>query len=301
MDGPLAILRLLAVALTCSGAGIALAAEADTNPATALRAKFAALREQPGINPFQRPLYLESAETTQSLSGNIYALVNHPFASAGAALNGPEAWCDIMLLHLNTKYCRGSADSHGSVLRVYIGSRGEQALDDAYPVDFAYRVAAAAADYLNIMLTADEGPLRTSDYRIVLEAVPLGDSRTLLHLAYSYSFGFAGHVAMQAYLNTVGRDKHGFTVTGKQSGGAPVYIDGMRGLVERNTMRYYLAIAAYLGALSAPPQARLEKSLHDWFAAIEGYPRQLHELEQAEYLAMKRNEYARAKLGPRAP
>ncbi len=75
----------------------------------------------------------------------------------------------------------------------------------------------------------------------------------------------------------------------------------MRGLVERNTMRYYLAIEAYLGALSAPPPARLEKSLHDWFAAIEGYPRQLHELEQGEYLAMKRNEYARAKGAALAP
>ncbi len=301
MAGRLAMLRLLAVTLTCLGAGIAVAAEADTNPVAALRAKYAALREQSGVNPFQRALYLESAETRESVSGNVYAIVNHSFATTGAALNGPAAWCDIMLLHLNTKYCHGSADSHGSVLRVYIGSKGEQALDDAYPVDFAYRVAAATPDYLNIMLTADAGPLRTSDYQIVLEAGPLGAKQTLLHLAYSYSFGFAGRAAMQAYLSTVGRDKRGFTVTGKQSGGTPVYIDGMRGLVERNTMRYYLAIEAYLGALSAPPQARLEKSLLDWFAAIEGYPRQLHELEQGEYLAMKHKEYARAKLGPRAP
>jgi hypothetical protein len=67
----------------------------------------------------------------------------------------------------------------------------------------------------------------------------------------------------------------------------------MRGLVERNTMRYYLAVEAFLGALSAPPQARVEKSLSDWFAAIERYPRQLHELERGEYLDMKRREYSR--------
>ena len=102
-----------------------------------------------------------------------------------------------------------------------------------------------------------------------------------------------GRVAMQAYLNTVGRNKVGFTVTGREADGAPRYIDGMRGVVERNTMRYYAAIEAYLGALSTPPQARVEKSMRDWFTAVEGYPRQLHEMERAEYLDMKRKEYSR--------
>ena len=53
-------------------------------------------------------------------------------------------------------------------------------------------------------------------------------------------------------------------------------------------MRYYLAIEAFLGAVPVPPQERLEKRLREWFAAIERYPRQLHEMEQGEYLDMKR-------------
>ena len=61
-------------------------------------------------------------------------------------------------------------------------------------------------------------------------------------------------------------------------------------------MRYYLAIEAFLGALSVPPRARLEKRLHDWFAAVERYPLQLHELEQGEYLDMKRREYLRQQV-----
>jgi hypothetical protein len=67
----------------------------------------------------------------------------------------------------------------------------------------------------------------------------------------------------------------------------------MRGLVERNTMRYYLAIEAFLGSRSAAPGARTEKSLRDWFSAIEAYPRQLHEMGRVEYLVMKRKEYSR--------
>jgi hypothetical protein len=100
-------------------------------------------------------------------------------------------------------------------------------------------------------------------------------------------------MAMKFYLGTTGRNKVGFTVVGTQSDGQTLYVGGMRGVAERNTMRYYLAIEAFLGALSAPPQARLAKRLGDWFAASERYPRQLHEIEQAEYLEMKRSEILR--------
>jgi hypothetical protein len=98
---------------------------------------------------------------------------------------------------------------------------------------------------------------------------------------------------MEAYLATLGRNKVGFTVTGVQPDGETRYIAGMRGLTERNTMRYYLAVESFLRSLSAPAQSRVEKSLDDWFTAIERYPRQLHEMERGEYLAMKRMEYAR--------
>lgn len=290
----------LLAALACSGVGLAHAVAADAN-AAALLAKYHALQAQPGSNQFKTPLYLESGETTGAVAGNIHALVDHPFATTSAALNGPGRWCDILLLHLNTKYCRASTDGQASALRVYIGKKHDQPLEDAYLVNFSWRVVTATPDYLKIMLTADEGPLSTRDYRIMLEAVPLDDGRTVLHLAYSYSFGFAGRVAMQAYLGTIASDKLGFTAIGKQADGQTAYIGGMRGLVERNTMRYYLAIESYLGALSASPQARLEKSLRDWFAAIERHPRQLHELEQGEYLAMKRKEYVRARVGLLAP
>jgi len=144
-----------------------------------------------------------------------------------------------------------------------------------------------------VTLTADEGPLGTRNYRIVLEAAPVEGGRTFVRLSYSYSYGMVAQLAMQAYLVTIGRGKVGFTVVGKDPDGQPRYIAGMRGVTERNTMRYYLAVESYLGALSVPPSERTEKSFHDWFDAIERYPRQLHEMQQGDYLAMKRKEYAR--------
>ena len=70
-------------------------------------------------------------------------------------------------------------------------------------------------------------------------------------------------------------------------------MNGVRGVVERNTMRYYLAIDAYLGAVDAPAAEQFEKRIQTWFTATERYPRQLHELERDAYLNMKRAEYKR--------
>jgi hypothetical protein len=280
-------------------AALAHAGDAEVNSAGSLRAKYAELRNQLSNNQFQKPLYLDSSESPDGVTGDIYALIDQPFAMAAAALNSPADWCEILILHINTKYCRAVTGGQGSVLNVSIGKKYDQPLDQAYRVEFAYRVAAQASNYLRVRLNADQGPLSTRNYRIELEAVPVDNGQTFIHFSYSYAFGLMGRLAMQVYLGTTGRSKVGFTVAGTQADGRPLHIGGTRGVVERNTMRYYLAIEAFLGALSAPPQARLEKRLRDWFAAAERYPRQLHEMEQGEYLDMKRKEYLRQQSGPK--
>lgn len=151
-----------------------------------------------------------------------------------------------------------------------------------------------------MLLSADTGPLSTHDYRIMLEAVPVENGTTFLRLSYSYGFGLTGKLAMLAYLGTAGRNKVGFSISGTGTDGQPTYIDGMRGQQERNTMRYYLAIESFLGAPPTPDGKQFEKRINDWFNASERYPRQLHELDLAEYLGMKRKEYRRQQMGEKA-
>jgi len=242
-------------------------------------------------------LDIESAETSDSVKGEIRATVDHPFAMVSASLKQSAQWCEILILHLNVKLCRASGEERAT-LHVVIGNKFDQPVDDAYPLDFAYRVVDDTANVLQVTLRAGAGPMGTRDYLLTLEAAPASGGRTLIRMSYSYSFGMMARIAMQAYLGTIGRDKVGFTVIDKDAQGMPRYVGGMQGVTERNTMRYFLAIEAFLGALSAPPQARLEKSLRDWFAGIERYPRQLHEMERDDYLAMKRGEYARQQPNP---
>jgi len=292
--------RLVAAMLLCAGAALVQARAMDVNPSSSLRAKYADLRSQLSSNQFGKPLYLDSSETSDSVTGDVYAVVDHPFAKAAAALAGATDWCEIVFLQVNTKYCRASTGEQGSVLDARIGRKYDQPIDKAYRVAFAHRVVASTPEYLKVDLSAEQGPLGTRNYRIVLEAIPLDKDRTFIRFSYSYGFGTMGRMAMQIYLGTTGKDKVGFTVTGTQPDGQPQHVGGMRGVVERNSMRYYLAIEAFLGSLSAPPQAQLEKRLRDWYAASERYPRQLHEIEQAEYLEMKRKEHLRQQAGPLA-
>jgi len=287
------LIRVLLAWMAFSSAGLALASVPETHSAASLQAKYAALGDRLQHNPFQRALALDSSESSNDLKGDIYALVDYPFSTVGAALKGAEEWCDVLILHINTKYCHATTDQIGTVLKLSVGKKTAQPIEDAYPLEFSYRVAEATPTYLEIRLDAEEGPLSTRNYHIQLQAMPAGNGRTFLHLTYSYEYGLAGRLAMKAYLATIGSSKVGFTITGNLPNGQPKYIGGMRGVAERNTMRYYLAIDAYLGALNAAPRSQLLKRLQSWYVATEQYSRQLHEVDRTAYVEMKQSEYLR--------
>ncbi|MDP9140206.1 MAG: hypothetical protein M3O62_05355 [Pseudomonadota bacterium] len=265
---------------------------AHAQDATALQARHADLLLSLDSNPFQRPIHLESSDVDDRLAGDIYARIDQPYAVVGPALQDMAHWCDILILHQNVKHCMASADEKNT-LNLSVGRKHDQPLGDAFQFEFQYAVIAADADYLQIELHARQGPIGTSDYRIMLEVAALDARRSFLHLSYGYNSGVMARAVMRSYLATVGRDKVGFSLVEPSAPEAPVYVGGTLGVIERNTMRYYLAIEAYLGALSVSVPEQIEKRLNDWHSGIERYPRQLHELERSEYLDMKRREIRR--------
>ena len=284
---------ILFACIAWADAGIAQSAVTDVDQGAALRVRYAALGDKLANSQFQRPLFLDSAESSTTVRGDVFALVDYPFADVNAVFNGPARWCDVLILHINTKYCATATNAAGTVLTLNIGKKTDEPLVDTSRVDFDYRVRAARADYLEVELHADKGPLSTSNCLILLEATAAEGGRTIVHLTYSYAYGFAGRVAMQIYLATAGRGKVGFTLAGTRPDGQTDYIGGVRAVVERNTMRYFLAIDAYLGALTAPAPARLETRLQSWYDTSENYARQLHDVDRNAYLEMKRREYQR--------
>jgi hypothetical protein len=287
---PLAcVLCLLLITAT----GISRAGTPDADAVAAMSAKYASLEHALRQNQFRRPLVLDSVETPNKLQGEVYAIVAFPMRTVTEALSHPAHWCEVMILHINTKYCHAVTDPAGTALVVNIGKKTPEELSDTARVEFRYHLSAATPNYAKVILDAKDGPLGTSNYRILVELTPLAAGRTFMHLVYSYDMNLAARLAMRAYLGTIGNDKVGFTQAGTQADGSADHIAGVRGLAERNTMRYFLAIDSYLASVGMSGAAGLDHRLQRWFDATEQYPRQLHEIDRADYLTMKHAEYLR--------
>ena len=287
---------VLAIATVCGAAPeravACCAGAAMSTEATTLRAKHELLRDAFSSSPFKRPLVVQSSEANEELKGEIYAIVEQPFKTTVQVLQDKARWCEVVMLHQNIKRCRAGTQTPKDRMDIVIGRKAQSSPEQGYKMDFSFNVEALTADFVRVQMAAREGPMSTRNHRVTLQAAPLDARRSFVHLSYGYTFGGVARMATQAYMTTAGRDKVGFTVTGKAKDGQPVYINGVRGMVERNAMRYFLAIEAYFGAMSAPSAQQQEKRLQDWFALTEEHPRQLHELERDEYLAIKRRELA---------
>lgn len=281
------------IARFCFAIALAAAALNAMADAGELREKYSQLREQLRSNPYHRPIFIDSAEAGDALKGDIYAVLDHPYAELQRSLQDPNDWCAILILPFNTKYCHPVKTGNGARLSMRIGRKADQPVDEAYRLNLELHPGVATPDFLESHLTSKDGPVGTRDYRITLEAIPLDAKRSFMHLSYSYGYGGMGRFAMQAYLATAGASKVGFSVVGRDANGAPVYIGGVRGAIERNVMRYYLAIDAHLASLSAPADARMDKSIETWFDSSERYARQLHEMDRSQYIALKKGETER--------
>lgn len=261
--------------------------------ATGLRARYAALGPRLASNPFGGPLVLESEEASRRIDGDVYAVIEHPFAQVSTVLSDPKQWCDILILHLNTKYCGRTVKDGATHVLLRVGKKQPQEINAATLLDFQWHAPAQRPDYFGVQMDSPDGPFGTRDYRLLAEAVPLDGSHTFLHMGYAFSYGAASQLAMSLYLGTIARDKVGFSPPRAGESGEDGFVGGMRGVAERNTMRYYLAIETYLDSLAQPPGQQLENRLASWFDATEKYPRQLHEVARDDYLRMKRDEVQR--------
>jgi hypothetical protein len=217
---------------------------------------------------------------------HIYGTIKYPFNIVQDELLVTTNWCEILLPHINVRACTYKKVNDTWLLNIYNVYKFSAPLEDAYQMKFAYRVSELQPRYFDISLAAPEGPSSTKDHQFGLEATPLDEGSTFIHLRYSYSYSPWIYLLMKLF----GGSKIGFSVTGTDSGGNPVYVDGLRGSVERNVVCYYLAILAYLDALKAPAEQRFEKRISQWYDLAGRYKKQLLEMEKEEYLTCKRQD-----------
>jgi hypothetical protein len=286
-------LAVLASAWCATGSN---AGESPQSPEIALRAALESLRPKLANSEFGRPIYLASSETANGLKGDVHGILDYPVSAISAVLSKPDHWCDVLLVHVSNRACRIVTGRGGPVVELSVVRRHDQPIDKAFQLALAFRPVAVGANYFSAELSADSGPFGTSNYRIVIEAIALDAAKSFLHFGYSYEQTAVTRLATQAYFATFGRGKVGFTVLRKPASGVAELIGGMLGLVERNAMRYFLTVDAYLSSPGAGASDEFEKRLQHWFLATEKYPRQLHEVDWNTYLELKRADRQRRRI-----
>jgi hypothetical protein len=234
-------------------------------------------------------LQISSREERGLQIAEINSLLEHPFKQVREALIEAESWCEFIPLVFNIKACTFEHRPERTILTLYIGRKFYQPAADALELNYHFQVQQNTPDTAQIDLYAGRGPHGTRDYRIELEAQPTADERTSLRFRSSFRPSWRSRTATRFYLSGAGQEKIGFSVE-RYENGEPIYVRGMKGIIERNAMRYYLALTTFLDTLHLPEEERFEARLHAWFEATEKYRQQLHEMEEEEYLEGKRKE-----------
>jgi len=270
--------------------GVGAASEGRAAGREELVARYRAIEARLARGPEPVSFAVDTRNEPGDAQGDVFAIVDHGFEALSTTLGLASSWCEIAPLHLNVKSCTYREERGRIFLTFYSGRKSYERPEDAHVLTYEFRVTEASEDYFRVELTASEGPFDTRDYLLELEATPLGTGGTFIHLGYAYHYGLGTRMAMAGYFATRGSRKVGFSVVGTDSRGDPVYVDGIEGLIERNSVRYQLAIQAYLDTLGVPEAQRFERRIAHWFQLTERHRRQLFELEQQEYLQNKRRE-----------
>ena len=228
-------------------------------------------------------LHIQSDVGDIRLHADIYAINHYDFSELITKLSTPSNWCQFITLHLNIKACVYQMGSEKSLV-FYAGRKFYEPAESAYELRYKFSVKKRQKDYFKLVLSAKSGPFSTSNYLIELELLQIGEN-VLMHFSLSYDSSFSSRLGSNVYLSTMGADKIGFSQV-ENNEGKKEFIKGVEGIIERNAMRYFLALNVYFeyGAVT-------EKLLPAWFDATEQYHDQLHEVEKSDYLRDKKQEF----------
>lgn len=234
------------------------------------------------------PIRIVSEVRDNLQRAEITAVIPRNFSELSAALARPANWCDIAPLVFNIKACTHQRKPGQEILTLYVGRKFYEPPGKAFPFKYIFTLRARRDDYLLVNLEAKEGPFGTGDYLLEIEAAGI-EGKTFLSFRSSCRTSTISNLATQVYLATAGRRKIGFSLV-KRDGKPAEPVRGIKGILERNAVRFYLALQVYLETHALPPDKRYEAALERWHALTERHHPQLYEMNRNDYLAAKRRE-----------
>lgn len=233
-------------------------------------------------------IHIRSNSENDYLTAKVYAIVQYPLSALRQVLIKPSSWCDFVTLHLNIKACTYT-NRPKPTLNFYAGRKFYESPDDADQLRYKFSVEQDTEHGFSVALRATEGPMGTRDYLIQLVSQRFNDE-VLLNMTVSYKTSYRSRIGTSVYLSTLGADKVGFSKIPNEQG-EMVYSNDVSAIIERNVMRYYLALTVYMDSLNQDTADNHMSRAAAWYDATEMYSQQLHELERTEYLQAKQKEF----------
>lgn len=236
----------------------------------------------------ENPFYLQVEFEKYRQTGEAAMYFKQSLSELAESLSDIRNWCDVLILHLNTKACTYHLNKSGEkTLTMYLGRKFYQDPDDAFVMSYHFHTE-RQDNYFSALITAKKGPLGTSDYRIQLEAKDI-EGKTFGRFLVSQKHSWISSKAAKLYVATTGRDKKGISVVGHDDAGHPIYSDGERGIAERNLLRYYFAFTAFFGTRNNSEENHFMERMNNWYDQTERY-QQLYEVDRKQYIADKKKE-----------
>ena len=258
---------------------------------TALFQKWEEIQPKLADTPFGIPIHIESLFPGHKIRCQVHGIMDQPFDDFEVVMTKSQNWSEMLLLHTNIKSCTVQRDGNGKkILTIYCGRKYYQPPEDTYSLALEFSVVDHQDDYFQAKLFGEKGPLFTHNYRVTLEGLSVSPGKTFICLSYEYDYGKTMKSALKMYYATLGRKKVGFTVVGTDKQGKPVFVRGNKGLIERNTVRFYFSVQAFMETLKYDDTIRFNKRIHHWYDLISQCPKQLYELSEKEYIENKKKE-----------
>ena len=137
--------------------------------------KYHKIEKQLDRNTLAIPIHVESSVTKNASRVDIYGTIRYPFDLIKNELLVPTNWCEIVLPDPDIRACTYEKMHDTWLLNIYNVDEFTKPLEDAYQMNFVYRVSELQPFYFDIALTAHEGPSHTKDHEFGFEATPLNE------------------------------------------------------------------------------------------------------------------------------
>jgi len=235
------------------------------------------------------PIYLKTIQKDKVLNVSLLGLIPFKFQDVSGVLARPASYCDFLPLMFNVKSCVITEFNPVARIKFYVAGKHYTSPLASYRIHAVFRLVDRTSEKIRIRLESEEDSAGKTGYDVDLVAIPL-EGQTLLSLKSRYAPGRVTRMATNTYVNVFAHDKPGFTEILAPDGKKKL-ITGFPAVIERSSVRAYLALKAYMLNYHLPPAKRFEACLSTWYDLNRPYKKQLYELDREDYLQIKRREH----------